>query len=114
MSRLPGKDHAAGTCIAHAASVPSFAEMHLLGAESVQAARLLSSSGRHEADDPKATTRAACVAALVYSEGLYVSSSSSLGLLDVGERQSAAQHPLLPQSTLRTGLISRLYGAFST
>jgi hypothetical protein len=42
-------------------------------------------------------------AALVYSEGLYVFSSSSLGLLNVGERPSAAQHPLLPQSALRTG-----------
>ena len=57
---------------------------------------------------------AAYCVAFVHSEGLYVFLTSGLGLLDVGERLSAAQHPLLPQSALRTGPISRLYGALST
>jgi hypothetical protein len=61
-----------------------------------------------------ATNRRLLAAALVHSEGLYVFLISSLGLLDGGERLFAAQHPLLPQSALRTGPISRLYGAFST
>ena len=71
------------------------------------------SAGRSLGAIANDSRNAASCGCAFHSDCLYVSVASGLGLLDGDEGLFAAQHPLLPRGALRTGLISRLYGALS-